>query len=74
MACMAMSHTAPAIPMVVDEIPELDHGDMADRPSPVPSDSRMSAIAAVTNAPPATAGHDTAETGASLTVVVLDPV
>jgi hypothetical protein len=74
MACIAMSQIAPAMLRVFDEIPEFDHGEMADKPSPVPSDSRISPIAAATNAPPAIAGHDTADTGASSTGVRLDPV
>jgi hypothetical protein len=73
MACIAMSQIAPAMLRVFDEIPEFDHGEMADKPSPVPSDSRISPIAVATNAPPAIAGHDTADTGASSTGVPWDP-
>jgi hypothetical protein len=73
MACIARSQIAPAMPRVFDEIPELDHGEMADKPRPLPSDSRISPIAAATNAPPTIAGHDTADTGASLTGLPLDP-
>jgi hypothetical protein len=72
MACMAKSQIAPAMPRVFDEIPDVDHGDTADNPSPVPSERRINPIAAATNAPPMIAGHDTADTGASSGRVPLD--
>jgi hypothetical protein len=48
-----------AVPTVEADAPTFDHGDIEEKPSPVPSASRISDNAAVTNAPPITAAHDT---------------
>jgi len=43
-----------------------DQGETEERPSPVPSASKMSDKAAVTKPPPITAAHDTPDEFASL--------
>jgi hypothetical protein len=55
-----ISQTMAALRMVVaDAPPKSDHGETEDKPSPVPSASRMSDNAAATNAPAITAAQDT---------------
>jgi hypothetical protein len=71
MICMRMTHTMAARVIVVAEAPMFDHGDTDDKPSPAPSASRMSESAAVTNAPPITAAHDTPDECASWKTAVL---
>ena len=62
---MAIIHAIAAIPSVFVETPSFDQGEIAVNPNPVPSNSKMSASAAATNAPPSTAPHDIPEEGAS---------
>src|SRR5579884_1862101 len=60
-ASTTTSQISAATPAVMVETPTLDHGEIADSSKPAPSASRMSAIAAATNAPPITAPHETPE-------------
>jgi hypothetical protein len=54
-----ITHTMAAVPIVEADAPVFVQGEMDDKPSPVPRESRIRDIAAVTNAPPITAGQDT---------------
>ena len=59
MIWIMISQTMAALWMVEAEAPKFDHGETEDKPSPVPSASRMSDNAAATNAPAITAAQDT---------------
>src|SRR5688500_4606747 len=61
----AIIHTIAATPTVFADAPSFAHGEIAERPRPAPSKSRMSASAAATNAPAATAPHETPDACAS---------
>src|ERR1019366_2683605 len=75
MICIRISHTMAAVPIIEVDAPTFDHTDTEEKPSPVPSASRISDNAAIPNAPPITAAHDTPdECDSSLTDVSLRPV
>jgi hypothetical protein len=59
MICIRISHTMAAVPTVEADAPTFDHSDTEEKPNPVPSASRISDNAAVTNALAITAAHDT---------------
>jgi hypothetical protein len=61
MTCVSMSHTIATLAIVVPDAPTFAHGETEDKPSPAPNASKMRASAAVTNAPPMTAAHETPE-------------
>jgi len=61
-----INHTMAAAPIVDADAPVFAHGETEANPRPVPSESRISEKAAVTNAPPITAAQDTPEEYASL--------
>ena len=65
MICMAINQMMAAVLTVATDAATFAHGDTDARPRPVPSASRMSDSAAVTNAPPVTAAQDTADDCAS---------
>ena len=58
------------LPNVEAETPFVDHGETEDKPSPAPSASRIHDNAAVANAPPITAPHDTPDEYDSLLIEV----
>src|ERR1017187_1930475 len=59
MICIRISHTMADVPTVEADAPTFDHSDTEEKPNPVPSASRISDNAAVTNAPAITAAQDT---------------
>jgi hypothetical protein len=65
MICVRTSHAIAALPAVEADMPIFDHGDTEENPRPVPSESRMSASEADTNAPPITAAQETTDEGDS---------
>jgi len=62
---MMMSQRMPALRMVDADVPMFDHGEIEDKPIPVPRASRISDNEAATNAPAITAAQDTPEECAS---------
>jgi hypothetical protein len=66
MICRRIIQIIVAVPIVEADAPTFAHGEMDDKPSPVPKASKMSDKAAVTNAPPITADQDTQDEYASL--------
>src|ERR1700722_10951093 len=48
-----------AVPTTAAAVPVLDHGERADKPTPVPNTKRIRDTAAVAKAPPITAAQDT---------------
>src|SRR5450759_1355972 len=74
MICVTISQTIAPILTAEADAPMFDHGEMEDKPMPVPNASRISHNAAAANAPATTAGQDTPEEGASfLTEVSANP-
>jgi hypothetical protein len=65
-------HKIAAAPSFAAVLPVLDHKEIEERPSPVPSASKIMASAAVTKPPAITAGHETPEEWASLPIGVDD--
>src|SRR5689334_22092771 len=65
MMAMRISQTMARSPAVDAVRPTLDHGETADKPNPAPSASRIKYSAAVMNAPPITAPHETPDECAS---------
>lgn len=65
MTCMRINHRIAAVPIVAADAPAFDHGETDARPKPVPNASKISDSAAATEAPPKTAGQDTADECAS---------
>src|ERR1700681_3028751 len=65
MICVTISQTIAPILIAEADAPMFDHGEMEDKPMPVPNASRISHNAAAANAPATTAGQDTPEEGAS---------
>src|ERR1017187_9494784 len=61
MTSMAVIQTRAPIPTADGVIPEVDHGESDESPAPAPSARRIKPSAAATNAPAATAAHETAE-------------
>src|ERR1700727_316068 len=59
MICVRISQKIANAPIVEADAPIFDHGETEEKPSPVPNDSRISARAADTNAPPITAAQET---------------
>src|SRR5450755_4077435 len=59
MTCIRISQIMAAVPTVEADAPTFDHGDTEEKPNPVPSASRISDNAAITNAPAITAAQDT---------------
>src|ERR1700722_20287318 len=66
MICVRISHAIAAVLTTEADAPIFDQGDTEENPRPVPSESRMSASEANTNAPPTTAAHDMPEEEDSL--------
>src|ERR1035438_9897206 len=58
---VAVIQTRAPIPTADGVMPEVDHGESDESPAPAPSARRIRPSAAATNAPAATAAHDTAE-------------
>ena len=73
MTCIRINHRIAAVPIVESDAPMFDQGETQERPSPVPSASKMSDKAAVTNPPPITAAHETPDEFASLLTEVRAP-
>ena len=65
MICIRINQTIAAPPIAGADAPLFAHGDTAEKPSPVPSASKISDSAAAANAPAKTAGHDTPDEYAS---------
>src|SRR5450432_591583 len=59
---------------VTDEMPELDHGETEENPSPAPSASKSSDKAAVAIPPAATAPQDTPEARSSSAPMIASSV
>jgi hypothetical protein len=55
--------------IVVADAPELDQGETAAKPRPVPSATNISPIAAAANAPPMMAGQEIADVDDSFPAV-----
>jgi hypothetical protein len=56
-----MSQIAADTVKLVAEIPDPDHGDTVDNPTPAPRARSIRPMLTVTNAPAATAAHETAD-------------
>lgn len=65
MICETISQTIAVFPAVEADVPTFDHGETEDKPTPVPSASRIRDTAAATTAPPITAAQDTPDEDAS---------
>lgn len=65
MISSTISQAMDAFPMVDPDAPTFDHGDIAEKPRPVPSASNMRDREAVTKAPPITADQETPDEYAS---------
>jgi hypothetical protein len=57
--CVRISHAMAPFPTAEADAPTFDQGEIAENPKPVPSESKMSASDAATNAPPITAAQET---------------
>ncbi len=75
MICMRISQIIAALPIVEPDAPTFAQSETEEKPSPVPSASRISDNAAATNAPPITAAQDMPDEFASfLTEVSASPL
>jgi hypothetical protein len=63
--CMTISQTMVTVLIDEAEAATFDHGEIEDKPSPAPNESRISDNAAHTNAPALTAAQDTPDEYAS---------
>jgi hypothetical protein len=60
--CTTISQTPAAIVKVAAEAPKPGHGLIVDSPTPVPSATKITVVAAAATAPPRMAPQDIAET------------
>ena len=69
MICETISQTMAVFLTAEEDAPAFDHGETEDKPTPVPSASRISDIAAATTTPPITAAQDIPDEDVSLFTV-----